>query len=73
VRAQREAPPAEPRRSSRPFRQAEGAGSRLVRGRLDRGQMCPRCGAPLGSRQRACTSCGLKLPRKAGRGVGWEH
>jgi hypothetical protein len=67
------APRAEPRRSSRSSGQAQRVGSRLVRGSLDIGQMCPRCGAPLGSRQRACTSCGLKLPRKAGRGVGWEH
>ena len=72
---QPKAPRAEPRHSSRPARQAQGAGagSRLVRGKLDLGGMCPRCGAPLGSRERACTSCGLKLPRKAGRGVGWEH
>ena len=51
----------------------QGAGSRLVRGKLDIGSMCPRCGAPLGSRQRTCTSCGLRLPRREGRGVTWER
>jgi ribosomal protein L37E len=44
-----------------------------VRGQLDIAVMCPRCGAPLGSRQRTCTSCGLRLPRREGRGIGWEH
>jgi ribosomal protein L37E len=44
-----------------------------VRGQLDIAVMCPRCGAPLGSRQRTCTSCGLRLPRRVGRGIGWEH
>ena len=73
MRSQRQAPRAEPRHSSRPSRQARGAGSRLVRGRLDTGQLCPRCGALLGSRQRTCVSCGLRLPRREGRGVGWER
>jgi hypothetical protein len=73
MRSQRQAPRAGLRHPSRPSGQRQGAGSRLVRGRLDVGRLCPRCGAPLGSRQRACTSCGLRLPRREGRGVGWEH
>jgi hypothetical protein len=72
-RSQRQAHRAEPRHSSRPSRGAGRAGSRLVRGQLDIAVMCPRCGAPLGSRQRTCTSCGLRLPRREGRGIGWEH
>jgi hypothetical protein len=73
VRSQRQAPRAGLRHSSRPSRRTHGAGSRLVRGRLEIGQLCPRCGAPLGSRQRVCVSCGLRLPRREGRGVGWQH
>jgi hypothetical protein len=73
VRSQRQAPRAELRHSSRLSRQAQGAGSRLVRGRLEIDRLCPRCGALLGSRQRVCVSCGLRLPRREGRGVGWEH
>jgi hypothetical protein len=69
MRSHWQAPRAEPRHSSRPSRQARGAGSRLVR-RLDTGQLCPRCGALLGSRQRTCVSCGLRLPRREGRGSG---
>ena len=68
----RKAHRAERRHSSRPGSQSQGAGSRLVRGKLDIVSMCPRCGAPLGSRQRTCTSCGLRLPRREGRGVTWE-
>jgi hypothetical protein len=73
VRSHRQAPRAQLRHSSRSSRQAQGAGSRLVRGRLEIGRLCPRCGAPLGSRQRTCVGCGLRLPRREGRGVGWEH
>ena len=73
MRSQRRAPQVERRHSSRPSRQAQGAGSRLVRERLEIGQLCPRCGAPLGSRQRTCTSCGLRLPRRQGRGGTWER
>ena len=73
VRSQRQAHRAEPRHSRGPSRGAGRAGSRLVRGQLEIAGICPRCGAPLGSRQRTCASCGLRLPRRAGRGVGWEQ
>ena len=64
VRSQRQAPRAEPRHSRGPGRGAGRAGSRLVRGQLEIAGICPRCGAPLGSRQRVCASCGLRLPRR---------
>jgi hypothetical protein len=73
MRSHRQAPRAEPRHSSRPSRQARGAGSRLVRGRPDTGRLCPRCGTLLGSRHRTCASCGFRLPRREGRGGGWER
>jgi hypothetical protein len=73
LRSQRQAHRAAPRHSSRPSRGAVRAGSRLVRGKLEIAGICPRCGGPLGSRQRTCASCGLRLPRRAGRGVGWEQ
>jgi hypothetical protein len=71
--SQRQAHRAERRHSRGPSRGAGRAGSRLVRGRVEIAGICPRCRAPLGSRQRVCASCGVSLPWSVGWGVGWEQ